>query len=481
MRGDGAFAFLGLPYGAPTGGANRFRPPQPAEPWGGVREANAFGPRCFQLPDPARGPFASWRDVTEQSEDCLNLNLWTPACDDARRPVMVWMHGGALSTNSGSRNVIDGTRLAARRDVVVVTVTHRLNLFGYLHLEEFGPEAANVGQQDLVAALQWVRDNVATFGGDPDNVTIFGESGGGTKVCGLLEMPAAQGLFHKAILQSGFGTLTQTREEGERIGRQLMMVLGASRAEELRELPAERLLAGLGEITHGNPVAGPLMVADGDVVPALPLPGEIPAIASDIPMIVGHTATETSVLFPPAGVFEFGWDEAVAALDRQFDGSAAMVDGFRRLRPQASPTDVTLMITTIVMMARNARRLADARATAPGANAYAYLFDWGTPIEDGRLGSPHAIDVPLVFDNVAAGVSMYGEGAAEAQRVSDMMTAAWTAFARTGVPVAAGIPEWPAYATDRRATMIIDTEWRVADDPWGAEQALVAEHLRDGG
>lgn len=466
---NGVCAFLGVPYGAPTDGARRFRPPAPVQKWDGVRDALAYGQACPQLSDGPGSP-------TNQGDDCLNLNVWTPACDDGQRPVMVWLHGGVLATGSGSAPSTEGTRLAGRRDVVVVNVTHRLNIFGYLYLEELGEESFNVGQLDIVAALQWVRDNIAHFGGDPDNVTIFGESGGGTKVAGLLQMPAASGLFHKAIMQSGFGTLTHTREAGEAMARSLMAAMSVSRADDLRAFTYEQLLEGFRKISGGHVLRSPMMVADGEVVPGFMLPHKIPPLAQNIPMMVGHTVTETSVLFPPAGVFEFDWEDAARELGKRYRDPADLVAAFRRLMPDAPPSEIVLTITTIEAMGYNSRALSDARASAPGAPAFTYMLAWKTPIQGGRLGAPHALDVPLVFDNVQANVPLFGDGVPEAERVADAMSAAWAAFARSGTPNAPGLPEWPAYTTQQRETMVFNLESKAANDPWGEKYALLARH-----
>lgn len=481
----GVHIFRGIPYGADTGGARRFSAPAAVKPWSGVRDATRFGAPAPQLADRARDASVA---APTPSEDCLVLNVWTPGLNDgARRPVMVWIHGGGLSVGSGSEPVNDGARLCARRDVVLISVNHRLNAFGYLFLGDAvrsGRAVASPGQLDLVAALQWVRDNVAEFGGDPANVTIFGQSGGGTKVAALLAMPAARGLFHRAILQSGFGTYGQTPEEGERIAAALYDALGIVRGDldALRASGADKLLAGLAKITNGSPILGPGLVPDGVVLPHIPFAPGAPPISLDVPMIVGHAATETTVLFPPEGAFTLVWAglapmlaTKLAALQSPIREPMPLIAGFRRLYPRASASDIFFAITTEAGMGRNARIVAEARMKASRAPVYCYVMDWRTPERGGALRSPHGGELPMVFDTAANFPSLEPRRA-EAQALADIMSHRWASFARTGNPNATALPDWPAYTADRRATMRFDTPCTVADDPLGAEQALIADY-----
>ncbi|MCW2404342.1 para-nitrobenzyl esterase [Sphingobium sp. B1D7B] len=474
-RENDVCAFKGLPYGAPTDGDRRFRAPALPQSWQGIRDATTFGDRCPQLTAPPTAAFSSWTEPEGESEDCLKLNIWTPAPDSGRRPVMVWFHGGGVSVGSGSINVYDGGNLARKGDVVVVTVNHRLNVFGYLYLGEGEDAPANVGQLDLVASLQWVRDNIAAFGGDPENVMIFGESGGGSKVAALMHMPAASGLFHKAALQSGFGTVVQSPDEARAIATALCQELGVEPGDlrALRALSYSQLLKALQSAAGGHPMRGPSIVADGQVLPVRPFDKRFPAQSAHIPLLVGHTASETTVLFPPEGAFSFSWEEAAAALASQFADPAALIAGFRALDPEKSPSQIYFAITTEAGMGRGARNVQDLAAGRDGANVFAYLLAWKTPVEGGRLGSPHSLDLPLVFDTVASSPSILGEYPRAPQRVADAMSGAWLAFARHGSPNAPGLTEWPPYRPGQHMTMIFDTESRAVEDPLGPAQRLI--------
>ena len=479
----GILTFKGVRYGADTA-TTRFAPPASPAGWTEPVDAVAFGPSA---PQPQRGRlslFDSWVPDPDPgiSEDCLFLNVWTPALDEGKRPVMVWLHGGGFTTGSGSSNAYDGVRLADRGDVVIVTVNHRLNVFGYLYLDEFGEEfagSANVGMLDLVASLEWVRDNIESFGGDPDNVLIFGESGGGWKVSTLMSMDSAQGLFHRAVVQSGPGLTLMEPETASAATGALLAELGldGDSVAELRALPMETIAAAAVSLAENGVSVGNRPVVDGVHNLRHPFTPAAPDQSREVPLMIGSTRTEMSMLAGARNreLFDLTWDTLPAALEQAIAGvdGQAVVDGYRELHPDIDAVNLFFeAITDTGTFGRGSFTLADRKAEQGGADVYQYYFSWPTPVEGGMWSATHALDIGFVFDNVEKSASMSGTGERQ-QALADVMSEAWLAFARNGDPNHDGLPEWPVYDTESRATMVFDDESVVVNDPRGRERAII--------
>lgn len=460
--------FKGLRYGADTS-RRRFLPPVSPQPWTGVRDALEFGALA---PQPGNRPV---------SEDCLHLNVWTPGLrDNARRPVMVWFHGGAYSGGTSNEAETDGTRLSRRGDVVVVTVNHRLNAFGYLYLAQLGgpdlADSGNLGQLDLILALEWVRDNIEAFGGNPANVTVFGHSGGGAKIATLMAMPRARGLFHRVATHSGQQITASRTTTATTHARALLTALGLEpgQVDQLRSLPMEQLI----KVSRAPAYLGP--VTDGRSLPRDPFDPDAPPQSAAIPMILGNTKDETRTLIGRGNpsLFSLTWDTLQPALEKNspFMGPldrGDVIAAYRRWHPGYSPADVFFAATTDSRSWRGQVIEADRRA-AQARNTYVFQFDWPTPVDGGRWRAHHGLDVPFIFDNAAIMPAMVGEGA-EQLALASRMSDAWIAFARTGNPNVKGLPEWPVFDLERRATMVFDSDTRVVNDPRGLERRLFGQ------
>ena len=469
----GVATFKGLRYAAPPVGERRFAAPAPVERWDGVRDALAFGPSC---PQPEARP-DGWVGEDATDEDCLFLNVFTPGADAARRPVMVWFHGGGYTIGSGSWPLYDGTNLARRGDVVVVTVNHRLGIFGYLqlaHLDETERAAGNAGTLDLVAALAWVRDNVARFGGDPGNVTIFGESGGGAKVCSMLAMPAARGLFHRGVVQSGAAMyLSPPDVAAARTDKVLgeMGVPADGAVAALRSASSATLLAAQQAVSDGSrdPMGngfGPVL--DGEHLPQHPGKAVQGGVAPDVPLMIGTTFDEATLFMAREPALRDPSLMSEADLEsraRMFgDRAETLLAAYRASRPDATPVDLLIAMQTDATMRMPSIKLAERKLSGGDAPVWMYLFTWAA----GPMRSGHGYELPFVFHNVHEPVL---HPSSSREQLADRMADAWVAFARNGDPNHDGLADWPPYDTDARPTMLFDrATCRVEDDPWSAER-----------
>lgn len=477
LQTGGVSVFKGMRYGADTGGPNRFRAPAPVVPWTGVQDAFEYGHQSPQM----RGPLA---DKGPMSEDCLRVNVWTPAADDGRRPVMLWFHGGGFEAGSASQKVYDGTRLALRGDVVVVSINHRLNVFGHCFLgERLGSDYAtsgNAGYLDLIAAMGWVRENIAAFGGDAENVTIFGQSGGGRKVSLCYAGHDAQGLFRRGIVQSGSHLRVQSPEHAARLTDMLLAILDIApdQAAKLLAVPTETLSAAQFKVMReSHSRFSPVL--DGLAFQSHPFVPEAPKVSLDLPMMVGTTRTELSnQLGYEEGVFDLDAAELQRRLARyvpaeDVDEAIAI---FQAQSPEASPTELYFTITSARGYVRDQTIMAEQRVLAGAAPTYAYQLTWRSPAEGGRRISQHTLDLPFMFDNVAKAPHLTGPESEETRALAQAMSETWISFARTGDPNNAAIPAWSPYDLVDRPVMLFDAPCRLAHDPHGAERRFMSRY-----
>lgn len=478
---DGVAVFKGVRYGADTSTA-RFQPPRDPEPWSDVKEATGYANSAPQgVGGDGGGLFKSWRPdpPLPTSEDCLFLNVWTPAADGKKRPVLVWFHGGGFATGSGSSYAYDGVRLAKRGDVVVVTTNHRLNMFGYLNLAGYGApfeDSGAVGALDMIHSLKWVRDNIAAFGGDPGNVLIFGESGGGSKVCTLMAMDAAKGLFHRAVVQSGPRVTHVTQAESGRAADEVVKKLGLTKASiaEILTKPVAEIQAA----AEGNAGAtGASPVIDGRSITRSPFDPDAPPQSMDIPLLIGCNRTEGTSLDGASNpaLFDLTLDTLPAALKKAFPKKdpKAIIDLYTKNHPGIKPDELYFMAGADARFFARSVTIADRKSAAGAAPVYFYHLDWLTPVMDGKRYVPHALDIGMVFDNVAKSASMSGTGP-DAQAIADQMSESWLAFARTGDPSNPKVPAWPAYTTAQRNMMVFKEKPEVIVDIRAQERALLA-------
>jgi para-nitrobenzyl esterase len=410
------------------------------------------------------------------SEDCLRLNVWTNGFGrNDKRPVMVWLHGGGFTSGNGSYTMYDGANLARKRDVVSVTINHRLNSFGFLHLAGIGgakfAQASNAGMLDAIAALQWVHENIANFGGDPNNVTIFGQSGGAGKVSTLLAMPGAKGLFHRAIIQSGSNLRGVSVADATATAQAVMTKLNVKTADDLQKVSMDQLIAAT-TATQGLRLAP---VLDGHSLPRDPFSPDAPEVSADVPVLLGSTETEVT-FFPNTGMEPID-DAALRARVKQAaradDAQAQrLIDLYRKGRPGVSNIDVALIVESDTRVRTGIATIAELKSAKP-APVYLYYFTWRSPVHDGKLKSFHTLEIPFITENVDNATSMTGMGQ-DRYALQDKMSGAWAAFARTGNPNHKGLPNWPKFNPTQRATMIFNNECKAVNDPNGEERKALA-------
>ena len=473
------YAFKGVPYGASTAGAGRFMPPAKLQPWTDIKDTTQIGHRSPQRPGVLEVAEVGAMDrQNPMGEDCLVVNVWSNGLKGGhKRPVMVWLHGGGYSSGSGDYAMYDGANFARKRDVVVVTVNHRLNAFGYLYLADLGgpkyADASNAGHRDIILALEWVRDNITNFGGDAANVTIFGQSGGGGKVATLMAMAPAKGLFHRAVCQSGAAIKGISRADATKTAETLLTKLNLKpdQIDQLQSIP-------FGDITEA--IRGPGMnfapVVDGKTLTHDQFDPGAPEESASVPLLIGTVEEEVNFFAgtPLDPIDDADLHQRVKQTTRTDDVTADhLIAVYKKGRPNKSNVEIFQIIASDAAFTRQIHLEADRKVAQGKAPVYKYYFTWQSKAREGKLRSYHTLEIPFIFENVDEAKSMTGPGQ-DRYALSDKLSAAWAAFARTGNPNVKSLPHWPAFTADQRATMIFDDECKLVDDPYKEARLAVA-------